>query len=117
MRPGQGRCDEVDGSAFTLSLLFAVMLRGCDFFDFARKSILKRIELRDKIRVSRNNVTLSERSEASLFAFEIPVPFTLSSRASEALFFATRDRSCIRFPFSHAIRTERSSGGIPVTRY
>jgi hypothetical protein len=58
-----GRADE--GSAFFA--VCAVILRGCDFFDFARNSILKRIELRDEIRVSQNNVTLSERSEESLF--------------------------------------------------
>ncbi len=54
---------------FLLLLICAVILRGCDFFDFAQRSMLKRIELRDRIRVSWNKITLSERSEESLFAF------------------------------------------------
>jgi hypothetical protein len=66
-RAGRVFYDRVEGSIF----FYAVIPRGCDFFDFARKSILKRIELRDKIRVSRNNVTRSERSEESLCAFVV----------------------------------------------
>ena len=58
-----------------LSLFFAVILRGCDFSDFARKSTLKRIELHDEIRVFRNKITLSERSEESLFGFSFATQY------------------------------------------
>ena len=47
--------------AWPLSVV--VIPRGCDFFNFARNSILKRIDLHDENRAFRNKVTLSERSQ------------------------------------------------------
>ena len=45
-----------------LPLFCVVMLRGYDFFNFARNSMLKRIDLHGENRAFRNKVTLSERA-------------------------------------------------------
>jgi hypothetical protein len=48
-------------------ILYVVIPRGCDFFDFSQKVTLKTMSLDAKKSSYRNKVTASERSEESLF--------------------------------------------------